>query len=119
MFCAIGAAFNSVDEAQQWTLVLVLPLIATGMLLTTVLTRPDSPASVVFSIVPFTSPALMYARVMIGSPPAWQVALSFAALIAAIVIAIRICARIYRVGILMYGRRPGAREILRWMRYAS
>ncbi len=119
MFCAIGAAFNSADEAQQWTVLLVVPLIATGMLLSTVLSRPDSPLSVVASIVPFTSPALMYARVILGHPPLWQIVLAIFAMFASIVIAIRICAGIYRVGILMYGKKPTAREITRWLRQAS
>jgi ABC-2 type transport system permease protein len=118
MFCAIGAAFNSTDEAQQWTIILVLPLIVTGMLLSSVLSAPDSGLSIVASIVPFTSPALMYTRILIGHPPLSQIALAVAVLVLSVAIAVSICARIYRVGILMYGKRPTAREILRWLRYA-
>lgn len=119
MFCAIGGAFNSPDEAQQWMFVMVLPLVVTGMMISTILAHPDAPAAVVASIVPFTAPALMYARILIGHPPEWQVALSIVFLLGTIFAAIWLCARIYRVGILMYGKRPTVREIVRWMRYSS
>ncbi len=118
MFCAIGAAFNSTDEAQQWTLVLVLPLIASSMLISPVMFAPNSTLAITASMIPFTAPALMYARIVIGHPPAWQVMLCIALLLASVAIAILVTARIYRVGILMYGKRPTAREIIRWVRYA-
>ncbi len=118
MFCAVGAAFNSIDEAQQWTFILVFPLVATGMLLSPVLSAPGSASAVIGSMVPFTAPALMYARVLIGSPPLWQIMLSVGLLIVSIAAAVRVCAQVYRVGILMHGKRPTAREIARWIRYA-
>jgi len=118
MFCAIGAAFNSTDEAQQWTLVLVLPLIASSVLISPVMFAPNSTLAITASLIPFTSPVLMYARIAIGHPPAWQVILCVALLLASVTIAISITARIYRVGILMYGKRPTAREIIHWIRYA-
>jgi len=118
IFCAIGAAFNSPDEAQQWMFVMVLPLVVTAMLISVLVSRPDAPVMVIASIVPFTAPALMYARMLVGHPPYWQIALATGLLLASIGIAIRTCAGIYRVGILMYGRKPTLREIMRWTRYA-
>ncbi len=118
MFCAIGAAFNSTDEAQQWTFVLVLPLIASSVLISPVMFAPNSTLAITASLIPFTAPALMYARIVISHPPVWQVMLCIALLLVSVAIAILITARIYRVGILMYGKRPTAREIIHWIRYA-
>jgi ABC-2 type transport system permease protein len=117
LFGAVGAAFNSLDEAQQWNLFLVMPLVACSMLVTPVVLDPNSTLAVVTSMVPLFAPVLLYARVAAGSPPVWQVALGLALLLAMIWFAVSACARIYRVGILMYGKRPSAREILRWLRY--
>ena len=119
MFCAIGAAFNSPDEAQQWVIFLAIPLVFIGMLISTLITRPGAPSVVVASIVPFTAPALLYARMLLMPPPWSQVALSIGLLVVSIVVLVRLCAGIYRVGILMYGKKPTAREIIRWLRYTS
>jgi ABC-2 type transport system permease protein len=118
LFAAIGAAFNSQDEAQQWVFVMVVPLAVTAMLVPILPTRPDAPVLVMASIIPFTAPVLMYARILIGHPPVWQIGLAFGLLAATIAIVIRICAAIYSMGILMYGKKPTAREIIRWLRYA-
>jgi ABC-2 type transport system permease protein len=118
IFAAVGAAFNSQDEAQQWNFIIVVPLIAGSLMVTPVVSAPSSAASAVMSMLPIWSPLLMYARMIVARPPVWQIALSVGLLIATIAVAIEACARIYRVGLLMYGKRPTAREILRWMRYA-
>lgn len=118
VFAAVGAAFNSLDEAQQWNFIIVLPLIAGSLMVTPVVSAPSSIGTVVMSMLPMWSPLLMYARMIVQPPPAWQIALSLALLLATVAIAIEACARIYRVGLLMYGKRPTASEILRWLRYA-
>jgi ABC-2 type transport system permease protein len=118
MFAAVGASFNSADEAQQWNFILVLPLIASSMLMSPVVFNPNSALAVVSSLIPFCAPVLMYARIAVDHPPLWQVALGLGLLGATSWATIAICARIYRVGILMYGTRPSARELLRWLRYA-
>ena len=118
VFAAMGAAFNSVDEAQQYTFVALLPLLAATVLITPVLTAPYSTLSIVSSMIPFVSPVLMFARIAIVPVPAWQVILCALLLAITVVLAIEACARIYRVGILMYGKRPTAREMMRWLRYS-
>jgi ABC-2 type transport system permease protein len=117
VFAAVGAAFNSQDEAQQWNFIIVMPLIAGSLMVTAVVSAPSSFASVVMSMLPIWSPLLMYARIIVSRPPVWQVALSLALLVATVLIAIEACARIYRVGLLMYGKRPTTAEIMRWLRY--
>ncbi len=118
IYAAVGASFNSPDEAQQWTFVIMLPLIATTVLVEPAILSPGTPIVVAGSMFPFSSPVLMYARILMGHPPLWQIALSAAILLVTVWIALSISARIYRVGILMYGKRPTLREIVKWLRYA-
>jgi ABC-2 type transport system permease protein len=118
IFAGVGAAFNSVDEAQQWNFVIMLPLIGASAMILPVAATPDSPVSVLISIFPFCAPVLMFERIAVHEPPAWQIALCLLLLVATIVAAFSVSARIYRVGILMYGKRPSIRELARWMRHA-
>lgn len=119
IFGALGAAFNSQEEAQHWTLLVVAPLVATSALVVPVLRAPDAGLSVALSLFPLCAPVLMYVRIAIAHPPAWQVAVSAILLIASIGIGLAACARIYRVGMLMYGKRPTLAELLKWIRYAD
>ena len=85
---------------------------------TTVLASPDSPLSVALSLVPFFTPLLMFMRITTVTPPAWQIALSIAIMALTIAAMNWLAARICRVGILMYGKRPTFPEIMRWVRQA-
>jgi ABC-2 type transport system permease protein len=115
---ALGAAVNSQEEAQQWQFFIVLPLMASMVLMMPVFSSPSSTLSVVLSLIPFCAPVLMYMRIVAQQPPAWQIALSIGLLMATIYGAMVLSARIYRVGILMYGKRPTLPEIAKWMKYA-
>lgn len=115
---ALGAAVNSQEEAQQWQFFIIMPLIASTVLMMPVYSSPNSTMAVVLSLFPPTAPILMYMRVVAQTPPAWQIALSIALLLGTIYFALVVCARIYRTGILMYGKRPTLPEIVKWMRYA-
>ncbi len=117
MFAAVGAAFESMEDAQQWNMVIISPLIAATVLMGPGVTSPDTPVTIAASMVPFCSPVLMYTRIVSGNPPAWQIGLSIAILVGTIWFAMRLCGRIYRVGILMYGKRVRFGEIVRWLRY--
>jgi len=117
IFAAMGAAFNSVDEAQQYTFIALLPLLAATVLITPVLTAPHSTLAIVTSMIPFVSPVLMFARIAMVQVPAWQVILCVLLLAITVGLAIEVCARIYRVGILMYGKRPSLRVMMRWLSY--
>jgi ABC-2 type transport system permease protein len=118
IFAGVGAIFNSIDEAQQWNFVVVLPLIAASAMILPVATSSDSAISVAASMFPFCSPILMFERIAVHNPPLWQVVLSLLLLIGTIGAAMFISARIYRTGILMYGKRPTVRELSRWLRQA-
>jgi len=118
IFAGVGAIFNSVDDAQQWNFVIILPLVASSALILPVATASDSATSVIASIIPFCAPILMFERIAVHDPPVWQIALSLIGMVATICAALFICGRIYRVGILMHGKRPSIREITRWLRHA-
>jgi len=118
IFAGVGAIFSSVDDAQQWNFVIILPLIASSAMILPVATSPDSAGAVAASIFPFSAPIVMFERLAVHEPPIWQTALSIVLMLATIFAAMQICGRIYRVGILMHGKRPSFREITRWLRYA-
>ncbi len=115
LYAAVGAAVNSQQEAQSLAFPVMMPLILGVMLFPMVLSSPDSALSVVCSFVPFWTPLLMFLRVTTLTPPAWQVALSIVLTLASVVFLNWAAARVYRVGILMYGKRATLPEILRWV----
>jgi ABC-2 type transport system permease protein len=115
MYAAVGAAVNSQQEAQSLVFPVMMPLVFGVILFPMVLSSPDGTLSVVCSFVPFWTPLLMFLRVATLTPPFWQVALSILLTAATVVLLNWCAARIYRVGILMYGKRPTFPEILRWV----
>ncbi len=119
IYAAIGAISTTEQEGQQLQFFVVIPLVLSVFMLTAVVRTPDSPTVVWMSMVPFFAPLLMYARIVIQTPPLWQIALSLFLLIATIIGILILCARIYRIGILIYGKRPTLPEILKWLKYAK
>jgi ABC-2 type transport system permease protein len=96
----------------------VLPfLIAPMLFMMTVINDPDSTLATVLSLIPPFTPLLMMLRIAVKTPPAWQIALGYLLTTAFVYGMVSLCARIYRVGILMYGKRPTFRELGRWLRY--
>ncbi|HMK31635.1 MAG TPA: ABC transporter permease [Terriglobales bacterium] len=118
MYAALGAMVNSEQEAQQWQFFVTLPIVVPIVMLTFVIRQPNSTISTWASMVPFFAPILMYLRIVVQTPPLWQIGLSLAVLVATIYGVLVVCSRIYRVGILMYGKRPTLPEIVKWLRYA-
>ncbi len=117
LYAAIGAACSNEQDAQQLQWPATLPLVFSVVIFGTVLTDPASRASVVLSEIPFFSPILMTLRISVQAPPFWQIALSVALLYLSAVAVVYLSARVYRVGVLMYGKRPNLPELLRWLRY--
>jgi len=115
---ALGAMNNSEQELQQMQIFLMLPLIFSSMIIFNVITSPDGVVAKAASFFPFTAPLIMYTRVIVGKPGAAAVAGSLAILVATIAIVLWLASRIYRVGILMYGKKPNLPEILRWLKYS-
>ena len=118
MYAAIGSMVNSEQEAQQLQFVAVLPLVAAIAVMFSVAQFPNSPVAIWCSLIPFTSPLIMFMRIAVQTPPLWQIALSIFFLVATIYGLVLLCAKIYRVGILMYGKRPTLPEIVKWLKYA-
>ncbi len=116
LFAAVGAAVNSQQEAQSLVFVAMMPLILGTMMFPVVGSRPDSTLATALSLVPFWTPLLMFLRVVLLTPPLWQIGLSIALTLGCVLALNWGAARIYRVGILMYGKRPTLPEILRWLR---
>ncbi|HUQ49927.1 MAG TPA: ABC transporter permease [Terriglobales bacterium] len=118
MFAAVGSMVNSEQEAQQLQFFVMLPMIISTVLMMLIIKTPNDPVAVAVSLFPFTAPLLMYLRIVVQQPPFWQIALSIGILVATIAGVLFLCARIYRVGVLMYGKKPTLPEILKWIRYA-
>ena len=118
MFAAIGAACSSEQDAQQLQWLAMGPLVFTMMIYWMVLMDPSSKASLVLSEIPWFSPVLMPLRISIQMPPIWQLVLSGVLLLLAILGVIYLSAKIYRIGVLMYGKRPTLPELVRWLRYS-
>jgi len=117
MYAAVGAIVSSEEDAQQMQWPVTLPLIISIMLFNVIVQNPNSNLSVALSMVPFFSPVLMVFRIALQTPPLWQILLSLAILGATAAGIIYGSAKIYRVGILMYGKRPSLIEVFRWLRY--
>ncbi|MGA9882528.1 MAG: ABC transporter permease [Candidatus Acidiferrales bacterium] len=118
LYAAVGAACSNEQDAQQLQWPATLPLIFSVVMFSAVLSDPASKVSVILSEIPLFAPILMTLRISVQTPPFWQIALSIALLLLGIVGVVYVSARIYRVGILMYGKRPNLPELLRWLRYS-
>lgn len=118
LFAAVGAMCSSQEEATQAAQPVMMLLVATIILVQPILTAPTGTMATVMSILPFSSPIIM-PMVMSGTQvPAWQLAASLASLAVAVYGSIWLSARIYRVGLLMTGKRPSLKELARWVRYS-
>jgi ABC-2 type transport system permease protein len=117
LFSAIGAMVNTDQEGQQLSFPVIMMLIIPLMILGLIVKNPDSSIATVFSLIPFFSPIIMFARINLSSPGFLEIGSAIMILILTILFLIWIVAKIYRVGILMYGKRPNLPEIIKWMRY--
>jgi ABC-2 type transport system permease protein len=118
LYAAIGALVNSDEEAQQLQFPVTLPLVLCMVFAAAIIRDPNTPLAFWLSMFPLTSPIIMYVRVAVSMPPAWQIASSIAVSVASLYGLVWLTSRIYRIGILMYGKRPTLAEILKWIRYA-
>jgi ABC-2 type transport system permease protein len=115
IYAAIGSAVDNETETQQFTLFAILPLTLGMYGSFSVMNNPDGPLGVWLSIIPFTSPVAMIARIPFGVP-AWQIALSITLLLGTTIFMIYLSGKIYRVGILMYGNKATLKELWKWIR---
>ncbi|MEM7050229.1 MAG: ABC transporter permease [Acidobacteriota bacterium] len=118
LYAAVGSAFNNLQEAQHLAAVPMMFIIMPFLVIFPVINDPDGALAVVSSLIPVFSPLLMPVRIAVKMPPFWQVGLSLVLTTAFVVFMTWLCGRIYRVGILMHGKKPTLAEIWRWVRYA-
>lgn len=118
LFAAIGSAVESETDTQQLTLPVTIPIILAIILMPQVTSSPESNLAVISSLIPFLSPILMTARVSVIDVPFWQIGLSYVLMTVTFLGCILLAGKIYRVGILMYGKKVGFKELYKWMRYS-
>ncbi|MCB0767393.1 MAG: ABC transporter permease, partial [Flavobacteriales bacterium] len=117
LLAAIGSAVDSETDTQQFMFPVTIPMVAAIIIAQMAVYNPDSPAVFWSSIIPFTSPIVMMVRVAMGSAPAWQLMLSMALLIGTFLLTTWVAGRIYRTGILMYGKKASWKEMGKWLFY--
>jgi len=116
---AVGSMVNSEQEAQQMQFLVMMPMILSVIFIVNIFQHPSSPVAIFGSLFPFTAPLVMFSRIaMQPDTPWWQIALSISIMIVTIYGMVVLCGRIYRVGILMYGKKPNLPEIMKWIKYA-
>ncbi|MEI6524182.1 MAG: ABC transporter permease [Bacteroidota bacterium] len=118
LFAAIGAAVDNEADTQQFILPITAPLIIAFIAAQVVIKDPESQMAFWFSIIPFTSPVVMMVRIPFGIP-IWQVGLSMILLVAGFIFTTWFAAKIYRTGILMYGKKPTFKELSKWLFYKN
>jgi ABC-2 type transport system permease protein len=118
LYAAIGASFNNLQEAQQVSGIAVFFLVIPVFLMLPIINDPGSTFAVVASLIPLFTPLLMTLRISLEMPPLWQILLGYTLTFGFLVGMVWICARIYRIGILMYGKKPTFQELWKWLRYA-
>jgi ABC-2 type transport system permease protein len=117
LFAAIGSTVEHQQDAQGLMFPVTILIIIPMLFISVIVESPNSTLAIALSMIPFFSPVLMVLRIAVTEVPFWQALLAFLLLCATFVGAIWICGRIYRVGILMYGKKPTLRDLARWLRY--
>lgn len=116
MYAAIGASVDQVQDAQQLTTPVTIPIIFSFIILTMIMNDPNNPLVVWCSIIPFTSPIVMIGRIPSGIPT-WEIVTSLILLYATFIVMVWLAGKIYRVGIFMHGKKPSLKELYRWLKY--
>ncbi|MEJ6734500.1 MAG: ABC transporter permease [Flavobacteriales bacterium] len=116
LFASVGAAVDHETDSQQFMLPLTLPLILSFIMIQPIIDNPHGDLAYWFSMIPFTSPIIMMVRIPFGVP-IFELALSMTILVVGIVSSIWLSSKIYRVGILMYGKKPSYKEVWKWIKY--
>ena len=116
LFAAVGSAVDAEADTQQFVLPITIPLILSFVLITPIMENPDGTLAFWMSMIPFTSPVIMMVRLPFGVAN-WELALSIGILIASFIATTWLAGRIYRTGILMYGKKATYREIWKWLKY--
>lgn len=116
LYASVGSTVDNVQDAQQFVFPITIPLMLGGLSVFNITQNPESSLAVWTSYIPFTSPLAMPARMAATSVPWWEVLLSLALLVVGFMACIWVAGKIYRTGILMYGKKPSFKELFRWIR---
>ncbi len=116
LFAAIGSAVDNETDTQQFMLPITIPIIVSISMLQFIINEPDGTLAFWMSMIPFTSPIIMMVRIPFGVP-VWEIALSMTLLVAGFIFTTWLAARIYRIGILMYGKKVNYKELSKWLFY--
>ncbi len=115
LYAAAGSAVDSVQDGQQFNTIIMMPIILSIIVMMTVFNDPNSPIAFWASVVPFTSPIVMIARIPFGIPT-WEIVVSLVVLYLSFIFTTWLAAKIYRIGIFMHGKRPSWRELGSWLK---
>ena len=118
IFAAIGSAVDNETETQQFMLPVTIPIILALMVAIGTMENPESSLSFWFSLIPLTSPVVMVARIPFGVP-AWQLVVSMSLMVVTFLLFVWMAAKVYRTGILMYGKKTSWKEMWKWLRYSG
>jgi ABC-2 type transport system permease protein len=118
LYAAVGATAAQESDVQQISMPITFLIVIPFLKLTTVIQSPSSPLSIALSLIPFFSPILMMGRILSETPPVWEILLSFVLMALTFLGVLWLAARIYRVGILMYGKRFSLSEVVKWLKYS-
>lgn len=116
MYAAIGSAVDNIQDAGQFQGIILAPVLVGFVLSTSIVADPNSTLATVMSMIPFTSPMIMMSRIPFGIA-AWEIVVSLVILYASFFGTVWLAAKIYRIGIFMYGKKPTIKEIIRWVKY--
>ena len=116
LFAAVGSAVDAEADSQQFILPVTIPLILSFILIQPIMENPDSSLAFWMSIIPLTSPIVMMVRIPFGVAD-WELLLSILVLVGSFILSTKLAAKIYRTGILMYGKKINYKELLKWLRY--
>ena len=118
LYAMVGAIVSNEDDGQQAQMPITMTFMVSVIVSSLVMENPTGTAATILSLVPFFGPSLMFLRITLEAAPGWQIALSIALMIATIIGAVWLASKIYRVGVLMYGKRPTIPELIKWLRYS-
>jgi ABC-2 type transport system permease protein len=120
LFAAVGSSVDSESDSQQFMLPITLPLVFAFAMGQYVINDPNGTLAVILSLIPFTAPIIMTVRVAVwDEPQLWQLVLSMVIQVVSFYLIVRMAAKIYRTGILMYGKKPSYKELFKWLRYKN
>lgn len=119
LFAAIGSAVDQEEDAAQLQTPVTMPLIIPLLFMPAILGNPDGTLAIVLSLFPFFSPIIMTARIAATSVPLWQIITSIVLTLATLYFCIWFASKVYRVGILMYGKKPSIKDLIKWIKLAK